>query len=75
MNSSRAGEPFDELDPTRNRAIVQRVMMDPDRWRQIEELYQSAVESDLAERARLLANADPELRREVVENSKRWCGH
>ena len=39
--------------------------MDPDRWRRIEELYQSAVEFDLAERATLLANADPEMRREV----------
>ena len=39
--------------------------MDPERWRRIEELYQSAVDSDVAERATLLANADPELRREV----------
>src|SRR4051812_34934805 len=39
--------------------------MDPERWRQIEELYQSAVDSDVAERATLLANADPEMRREV----------
>ena len=39
--------------------------MDPERWRRIEELYQSAVDSDVAERATLLANADPEMRREV----------
>jgi eukaryotic-like serine/threonine-protein kinase len=39
--------------------------MDPERWRQIEELYQSAVDSDVAERANLLANAEPALRREV----------
>jgi eukaryotic-like serine/threonine-protein kinase len=39
--------------------------MDPERWHRIEELYQSAVDSDVAERATLLANADPELRREV----------
>ena len=39
--------------------------MDPERWRRIEELYQSAVDSDAAERATLLANADPALRREV----------
>ena len=29
--------------------------MDPERWRQIEELYQSAVDSEVAERATLLA--------------------
>ena len=39
--------------------------MDPERWRRIEELYQSAVDSDAAERATLLAHADPEIRREV----------
>ena len=39
--------------------------MDPERWRQIEELYQSAVDSEVAERATLLANADPAVRREV----------
>ena len=39
--------------------------MDPERWRQIEELYQSAVDSDVVERANLLANADPAVRREV----------
>src|SRR4051812_20673648 len=39
--------------------------MDPERWRQIEELYQSVVDSDVAERATLLAHADPEIRREV----------
>ena len=39
--------------------------MDPERWRRIEELYQSAVDSDVAERATLLAHADPEMRREV----------
>ena len=39
--------------------------MDPERWRRIEELYQSAVDSDVAERAKLLADADPEMRREV----------
>ena len=39
--------------------------MDPERWRRIEELYQSAVDADVAERATLLAHADPEIRREV----------
>ena len=39
--------------------------MDPERWRQIEELYQSAIDSDVAERANLLADADPVVRREV----------
>jgi len=31
-------------------------MMDPERWRRIEELYQSAVDSDAAERATFLGN-------------------
>jgi Tol biopolymer transport system component/predicted Ser/Thr protein kinase len=39
--------------------------MTPDRWRQIEELYHSAQERAPADRAALLAQADPELRREV----------
>jgi eukaryotic-like serine/threonine-protein kinase len=37
--------------------------MTPDRWRQIEELYQAA--RDPQKRASVLAQADPELRREV----------
>jgi serine/threonine protein kinase len=39
--------------------------MDAERWRQIEDLYHSAFDSDAAERAKLLAQADPEIRREV----------
>ena len=39
--------------------------MDAERWRQIEELYHSALDSDVAERAELLAHADPDVRREV----------
>jgi len=39
--------------------------MDAERWRQIEELYHSALDSEVAERAKLLAHADPEVRREV----------
>src|ERR1700692_3068904 len=39
--------------------------MTPDRWRQIEELYHSAQERAPADRVALLAQADPELRREV----------
>src|SRR5262245_46169140 len=39
--------------------------MDDERWRQIEDLYHSAFDSDAAERAKLLAQADPEVRREV----------
>src|SRR5437867_1348164 len=39
--------------------------MDPGRWRQIEELYHSARECAPADRAVLLAQADPELRGEV----------
>ena len=39
--------------------------MTSDRWRQIEELYQAAVKLGAAERSALLAEADPELRREV----------
>ena len=39
--------------------------MTPDRLRQIEEIYHSAREASAAERGVLLAQADPELRREV----------
>jgi eukaryotic-like serine/threonine-protein kinase len=39
--------------------------MASDRWRQIEELYQSAQKLAAAERSALLAGADPDLRREV----------
>jgi serine/threonine protein kinase/Flp pilus assembly protein TadD len=42
--------------------------MDPDRWRQIEQLYHSALERPAAERVRFLeeaCGADAELRREV----------
>jgi eukaryotic-like serine/threonine-protein kinase len=39
--------------------------MTPDQLRQIEELYHTARERSSAERAALLAQADPELRREV----------
>ena len=39
--------------------------MDPERWRHIEELYNSAVECSPAERAALLAQADPDIRAEV----------
>jgi len=39
--------------------------MTPERWQQIETLYHSARERAPADRAALLAQADPELRREV----------
>ena len=39
--------------------------MTPERFRQIEELYHAAREGTAEERAALLAEADPELRREV----------
>jgi tetratricopeptide (TPR) repeat protein/tRNA A-37 threonylcarbamoyl transferase component Bud32 len=39
--------------------------MTPERFRQIEELYHAACEADADQRAALLAQADPELRREV----------
>jgi serine/threonine protein kinase len=39
--------------------------MDPERWRNIEKLYESVVERSPAERARLLAEADPDVRAEV----------
>ena len=39
--------------------------MTPERFRQIEELYHAAREATAGERAALLAQADPELRREV----------
>ena len=39
--------------------------MTPSRWQQIEELYHAALDCEPGERAALLAQADPELRREV----------
>ena len=39
--------------------------MDRERWRHIEKLYESVVERSPAERAALMAEADPETRREV----------
>jgi serine/threonine protein kinase len=39
--------------------------VDPERWRHIEKLYESVVERSPAERAELLAQADPDIRREV----------
>jgi serine/threonine protein kinase/Tol biopolymer transport system component len=45
--------------------ILTTVAMASDRWRQIEELYQSVLKLGAAERSALLAGADPDLRREV----------
>jgi eukaryotic-like serine/threonine-protein kinase len=39
--------------------------MDPERWRNIEKLYESVVERSPAERAALLAQAAPDIRAEV----------
>ncbi len=39
--------------------------MSPEHWRRIEELYQAALERPSGERAALLAQADPEVRRQV----------
>jgi serine/threonine protein kinase len=39
--------------------------MEPERWRQIEELFHAALKCEGGERAALLARADPDLRREV----------
>src|ERR1700719_3832349 len=39
--------------------------MDPERWRKIEKLYESVVERSPADRAALLAQADPDIRAEV----------
>jgi serine/threonine protein kinase/Tol biopolymer transport system component len=39
--------------------------MDPQRWREIEELYHAALEQEPAARAAFLGGADPDLRREV----------
>ena len=39
--------------------------MTPERFRQIEELYHAAREGNAEERAALLAQTDPELRREI----------
>lgn len=54
--------------------------MDPERWRHIEELYHAASEAAAAERAVLLAQADPELRREVElllaeQGGGEWLDH
>jgi serine/threonine protein kinase len=39
--------------------------MNPERWRQVEELYHAALERDRSEHAALLAEADADVRREV----------
>ena len=39
--------------------------MSPERWRQVEDLYHAALDQTGDERLRLLAGADPEMRREV----------
>ena len=39
--------------------------IDPERWKQIEDLYQAACDLDASDRARLLAAADSDLRRTV----------
>jgi serine/threonine protein kinase/Tol biopolymer transport system component len=39
--------------------------MNPERWQQVSELYHAAVERQPGDRAELLSQADPELRREV----------
>jgi TolB-like protein len=41
--------------------------MTPGRWQQVEELYQEALERPPEDRAALLAQVDPELRREVEQ--------
>ena len=48
-----------------NRKTIGTTDMTPERFRQIEELYHAAREGTADERAALLAQADPELRREV----------
>jgi serine/threonine protein kinase/Tol biopolymer transport system component len=45
--------------------LTTTVAMASDRWRQIEELYQSALKLGAVARSTLLAGADPDLRREV----------
>ena len=40
--------------------------MKPERWRELEELYRAAQGLSAAERNRLLAQADPELRSAVA---------
>jgi serine/threonine protein kinase/Tol biopolymer transport system component len=39
--------------------------MTPERWRQVEEIYHAALEREPGQRAALLAQADPEVRKEV----------
>ncbi len=53
-----------ELRPY-NRKAIGTPDMTPERFRQIEELYHAAREATADERAALLAQTDPELRREV----------
>ena len=48
-----------------NRETIGTADMTPERFRQIEELYHAAREGTAEERAALLAQTDPELRREV----------
>ena len=39
--------------------------MDADRWRKIEDLYNAVVSCESIERVRLLAEADPEIKKSV----------
>jgi tetratricopeptide (TPR) repeat protein len=48
-----------------NAEAIEALNMDPERFRQIKELYDAARESTRDQRAALLAQADPELRLEV----------
>ena len=48
-----------------NRTTIRPIGMSAERFRQIAELYHAAREGTAGERAAMLAQADPELRREV----------
>ena len=61
---SRQGLAAAGIEPS-DKGTIERVAMTPDRFQQIEELYHAAHEATAEERAALLAQTDPELRREV----------
>jgi serine/threonine protein kinase len=65
MNILYMGSDSDCTSIAQDILLITTIAMASDRWRQIEELYQSALKVGAADRSALLAGADPELRREV----------
>src|SRR5438105_4744790 len=58
---------FNRVQARNNRGTRDILRMTPERWKQIEELYHSAVNSGEEERAALFAQASAEVRATVLE--------